>query len=166
MEQLGEEIVEGELVDPEDVALGETIWIARQLQVAFDGAAGTVQTMVLASGIDCSEIVTACLVVILHARSAWALDTELQVVLQQVELDPLEPEVEFVGMDVAGADFFDSERYPQLELAPLGSVPPRVRAVFKWVQTDPAAGPQTATLSVGLVVRRHVAPCYRVLRDT
>ena len=158
---LPDETIEGELVDPEDVAKYETVWVARHLDLVFDGRLTSQQTMILASGIDTSEFVSCVAVFILHSKNAWATGVGLKVTVQAVELDPLEPEIAFLGpsLDVGTLDTAAS-----IAITNVTSLPPRIRVnlVFSHGASEATAS-QSGCISVKLVLRRHAPVRYRVL---
>ncbi|MBL9028288.1 MAG: hypothetical protein JNL21_39215 [Myxococcales bacterium] len=161
MEEEEQQVV-GELVDPEDVPLGETVWIARQLEVGFDGRLGSAQTIPLASGIDTSEAVSAVVLFTLHGQNSWPAGTTLTVRALAVELDPVEPEATFLGVELASLVATKGDA-PALWVTGLSVVPSKTLVELEWSQVvEEGSGAQTATISAALVLRRHVRPTYRV----
>lgn len=157
-----DEIVEGELIDPEDIPLGEVVWVARHLDVAFDGRLDTLQSVPLASAIDTSEFVSAALVFVLHAQNTWPASCSLSLQGFGVELDPCEPDATFVGALIAALSAGKGEA-PGMWVADFSLVPSKTMIKLEWSQRlEEATEAQTATISAALVVRRHIPPTYRV----
>lgn len=154
------EVVEGTPIDPEDFPLGETIWVARHLDVSFDGRTDTTQTVVLASGIEAEEFVSGVLMIILHAADGWAHKAHLGAQVHAVELDPSEPDVELVGPALAELAV---EPPVGVSFAALTMVPSKLRVSLDLFQTVEATGPQTGQISIAIILRRKVPPTYDVL---
>ncbi len=167
MQHRRDEVVEGELFDPEDVPLGEIVEVARRLDLAFDGRLSSEQAVPLATGVDSSDWVSSILVVVIHAFNTWATsDTTLRIEAQAVALAPDEPEVVFEGAVLGSVNIPGDQRGPAVFCAPLALAPARVRVVARWIQAGTeATGAQHAAISVKLVGRRHVAPTYRLLSE-
>jgi hypothetical protein len=158
-------VLDGEIVDPEDVPLGETVWIARHQDLQFDARADAAETILLANGVDTSEFVSAELVVVLHRAKEWASDAALRIGVQAVSLDPVEPDVEFLGP--AFELGFTMSNQPPLSVAALGTPPSMVRVYVTWLQgRTEASGAQFVTLSVALNLRRHIPRSYQVIAGT
>ncbi|MBL9028427.1 MAG: hypothetical protein JNL21_39920 [Myxococcales bacterium] len=158
-------IVEGELIDPEDVPLGEVVDIARRVELTFDGRLSSEQTVPLATGIDSSDWVSAVLVVIIHSFNTWATsDTTLQVDVQAIDLVSDEPQLVFEGASVSLVKIFGDQVGPAMFCEQVSLSPGKIRVVARWLQGDvEASDVQRAVVSIQLVGRRHVPPLYHVV---
>jgi hypothetical protein len=157
--ELPDEEIEGELIDPEDVPLCETVWVARRLDFAFDGRLATTQIVPLAVGIDTSEFVSCVATSILHTKNAWALKAGFEVSMQAVELDPIEPDVAILGPSIPLATFGEVG----VQVTDVSVLPPRIRVVLTFITNETeATAEQTASLSVSLTFRRHAPVRYLV----
>lgn len=145
-------------VDLEDVPLEERIVIADHLDVRFDGRLGAVQSLPVATGVDCAGWVSGVLVAILHSGGqSWLVDNVvLDIVVQPIALDPAEPETVFVSNAVAVASFYSTTQAPALSVVPWsGRWTSRVRVVVQTFNEDTeGTEPLLATLSVWLVGRK------------
>jgi hypothetical protein len=66
--ELPDEEVEGDLIDPEEVPLQETVWVARHLDFAFDGRLDTSQVLLRLVRRICGRAKGARVVVQAHDR--------------------------------------------------------------------------------------------------
>jgi hypothetical protein len=163
--------LEGELVDAEDLPLGETIWIAKKLEVSFDGRLDQEQTVPLATGIVVDPFVSGVVVFIVHDKSAWADSrVTLSVRLRACSLDPMDPDLVFPGPALVELGASGSDAAPRCLVASLtpgmSVMPGALQAELVWSQlVAEAKSPQTASISVGLVLRRKVVPGVEVLPE-
>ncbi len=156
--ELPDEEVEGELIDPEDVPLCETIWVARHLDIAFDGRLNTNQSVPLAVGIDTSEFVSCVATCILHSKNTWVDRARLVFDIQAVELDPLEPDVVFLGPAFTLGALDDVG----MMVVQVTSLPASARVVLTFITQPEATAQQTGSISVCLVFRRQAPVRYRL----
>jgi len=156
--ELPDEEVEGELIDPEDVPLCETVWVARHLDFAFDGRLDTSQVIPLAVGIDTSEFVSCVAVCILHSKNTWTR-ASLNVRMGAVALDAVAPDVVFLGpeLDLAGLSDVGATIITNVT-----SLPPMIRVTIDFLTQEEATEPLTGSLTVMLTFRRHAPVRYRL----
>jgi hypothetical protein len=139
--------------------------ITRRTKLSFDGrGSGAAQEVVLASGADCSDWVSAALVVILHDKNAWLTGGggnttgEAQVFVRSTALTPDEPDITYAAVETAAVCpvIQASTTAPRFTVSPLAApFGPMLRVSLLWSQgSAQAAGSQTLSLSVYLAGRR------------
>lgn len=140
---------------------GYLIPVIPKSDFSFDArAGGATQDLPLAVGIDSSSWVSGVLVVRLHARNSWSGTTTLNVIVDNIQLVPEEPDVVFVSSAVTpvattGATPINGlTTVPSLILVPfttpIGSL---LRVRLNYQCTAQQTGANTIALGVDLIGR-------------
>ena len=139
---------------------GKLIVVTQEIDLAFDGrAAGagtTDQDAVLARIIPTFEWESGLIIVRMHAKASWSGTAAAQVLVQNVQIPPEEPQTLFVvTAPIATVPIANGDAAPKVYTYALSSpIGPAVRVLFRWQQgTSPGAGPQTISISADLVGR-------------
>jgi hypothetical protein len=143
-------------VDPLDLPLEERVEVVRMQSFSFDTRSAQSQDWPIAVGIDATTWSAAVLVVLVHQINAWASDTQLDVIVDSIALDPDDPKHVIGGPTIASVALTPSTLAGTSQVASFA--PPwgnQLRVALRPFQRSiEATSEQRCTLTIVLVGRR------------
>jgi hypothetical protein len=135
---------------------GELVSVIARTDFAFDGRISTNQDVVLATGIDSRRWKSGAVITRMHTKGTWSVSAILNIFVDNVSLNPVDPSVVFVGSRVAAPQILAASNAPLLNVSglTLAAIGPQLQVSIRWSQgATAAAAAQPFSLSIDLVGR-------------